>query len=696
MKPAGKRISMDYKDFVGEHKRLINTLSPVVKELGKQKRELKKRIKRGGASFPGVPEKNLVDMCIATYDIVKNQKPAGTIGDFMLVEKSPTVLMYKKKDDSCLVIAVRGTASMADWSTNTSLIVNGLSGTTRYKEAANFIRDNLDDYSVDHVYLTGHSLGGAICDDLLNDGYGEKAITFNPATQPKYLRNSGNTRVYNANEALYNMFGWMASNKEIRKPPLTVFRAIEDFFLNATSAGQLYKAWKMIPEHSLENLAPDPNAGGKRKRRRRGGNVDEVRAALKAKVREAGGFSQFRERVAANDNEIVGLLKKYTLLTGEDFMAQIPVAPVAPAVAAPVAPVAPPQPVAPDSGPGGAQASVSGRMMGPSEFTTETEAAYKYSNNDPDEDGNANGYAGGLKPNPNYYKSLQSSDTKRIQQENWDWAWSLVGLGDPLNNVPARDQVLPQPISGPLSFIGPSVRNKSDYGPAALLVTQLSSHLRVLDSERGLRPIRGGGPEPTTPKYDAPTRKLMKKTVTKLNEHNRPSDELKDLMNKFVRDFEEYVTEEQVDEFNFIVQGASTDDEALMAGRDFYLNLLIEWLTPEVTDMEGSGFLPKLPAGITPFELATVGMNPTPVIKKAVKEVLPGGITMMDRIVPGALAYKVGKTAYDYGKAAVGSGSPSASDVKFIKKYLKTHEGVKSVSKKMVADAYTKMKDYLP
>ena len=694
MKPAGKRISMDYKDFVSEHKRLINTLSPVVKELGKQKRELKKRMKRGGASFPGVPEKDLVEMCKSTYQIVKNEKPQETIGDFELIERSPTVLMYKKKDDSCLVIAVRGTASMADWATNSSLIVNGLSGTTRYKEAANFIKDNLDDYSVNHVYLTGHSLGGAICDDLLNDGYGEKAITFNPATQPKYLRNSGNTRVYNANEALYNIFGWMASNKEIRKPPLTVFTAIEDYFKNATAVGQLYKVWQMVPEHSLDNLGADPNAGGKKKRRRRGGNVDDVRAALKEKVREAGGFTLFRAKVAANDNVIVGLLKKYTQLTGEDFMAQIPVGPVAPAVAAPVAPAV----AAPVAGPGGAQASVSGRMMGPSEFTTETEAAYKYSNNDPDEDGNANGYAGGLKPNPYYSsKTYKNSDAGRTQKENWDWAWSLIGLGEPLNNIPARDQVLHQPISGPLSFIGPSVRNKTDYGPAALLVTQLSSHLRVLDSTRGLRPIRGGmPPAPTTPKYDAPTRKLMKKTVTKLNEHNRPSDELKDLMNKFVRDFEEYVTEEQVNEFNDIVQGASTDDEALMAGRDFYLNLLMEWLTPEITDFEGSGFLPNLPAGITPFQLATVGMNPTPVIKKVVNEVLPGGITMMDRIVPGALAYKVGKTAYDYGKTALGSGAPSASDVKFIKKYLKTHEGVKSVSKKMIETAYMKMKDYLP
>jgi len=97
-------------------------------------------------------------------------------------------------------------------------------------------------------------LGGAICDVLLADGIGERAITFNPATQPRYLRNKGNTRIYNEGDPLYNAFGWMASNKDVRKAPLGSLNAIEKLYPNSSLLGKLGTAMSALGHHSLTEL----------------------------------------------------------------------------------------------------------------------------------------------------------------------------------------------------------------------------------------------------------------------------------------------------------------------------------------------------------------------------------------------------------------------------------------------------------
>lgn len=62
------------------------------------------------------------------------------------------------------------------------------------------------------LLATGHSMGGAYADQLIEDGIVKEAITFNPAIQLKDLNNTGNTRYYNRNDFLYKIIGMHASN----------------------------------------------------------------------------------------------------------------------------------------------------------------------------------------------------------------------------------------------------------------------------------------------------------------------------------------------------------------------------------------------------------------------------------------------------------------------------------------------------
>lgn len=103
---------------------------------------------------------------------------------YTLLEQSPTIKIYKKNNDEKIVISARGTADWKDVKADLALPFNNLKNTKRYKEDEDFVKKSLKKYTDKKIYITGHSLGGAVAQQLAKDN---KEIiggeSFNPAFQ---------------------------------------------------------------------------------------------------------------------------------------------------------------------------------------------------------------------------------------------------------------------------------------------------------------------------------------------------------------------------------------------------------------------------------------------------------------------------------------------------------------------------------
>lgn len=196
-------------------------------------------------SGPGMPDtKTLYQMNKAAY-----ANSSTDVGDWQLVKNTPTLQFFKK--DNTIVIAVRGTADKVDVIADINIGLQNLANNNRYltdvREITNF--QTLYPTISYNYYLTGHSLGGAICDLLLKDGLAQQAVTFNPAVQKEFYNSTTNRRIYNDDDPLFRMMGKYTSNKEVRTR--TNQGELEKLLGNQSYAGQAYTALKA---HSIDNF----------------------------------------------------------------------------------------------------------------------------------------------------------------------------------------------------------------------------------------------------------------------------------------------------------------------------------------------------------------------------------------------------------------------------------------------------------
>jgi hypothetical protein len=133
------------------------------------------------------------------------------VKDYELVAKSPNGLIYDRPSSKIRVYAFRGTQNKEDVRSFPSLISNTFASSSRYKKDKAFVQK----HPAPAGYRTvagGHSLGGAIVDQLLADGLVQSGISFNPAVELSKLHNAGNKRIYNRHDFLYKLIGMYASN----------------------------------------------------------------------------------------------------------------------------------------------------------------------------------------------------------------------------------------------------------------------------------------------------------------------------------------------------------------------------------------------------------------------------------------------------------------------------------------------------
>ena len=157
------------------------------------------------------------------------------IDGFRLLKQNENMTAYGNGKD--IIIGVRGMRMLDpnDYLTDVELAQNNLADTPKYQSSKRFVNEVFLEYPESNVYLSGHSLGGAIATQLKRDFPQIKyVIEFNPAFQPKdiFASPSGILRIYQSRDWIYNLLqGKLIANRVVDSGVRTPFQAhsIESF-----------------------------------------------------------------------------------------------------------------------------------------------------------------------------------------------------------------------------------------------------------------------------------------------------------------------------------------------------------------------------------------------------------------------------------------------------------------------------------
>ena len=187
-------------------------------------------------------------MANASYDTA----PPRSINGWTLVVSTPTLKFYQL--DNTIIVAIRGTVpkDRNDIEADASIALNRLENTTRYRKdvetlIATFRRFPPSQYD---YYGVGHSLGGAILDSFLREGWLKSGLSYNPAVQPKDIpKTNTNQRVYQSGDPLYAVMGQFTKGAEVRAPKK---KGIVDTLIRKVPV--VGKVYGLFSDHQLDNF----------------------------------------------------------------------------------------------------------------------------------------------------------------------------------------------------------------------------------------------------------------------------------------------------------------------------------------------------------------------------------------------------------------------------------------------------------
>jgi hypothetical protein len=190
------------------------------------------KVKYGWTNRPiNMPSlQDLSEMAASTY----TNEEDSTIDGYYLWDKTPTISIFGvEKTIGLFVIALRGTSfrDINDITADLSIVKGIVEDASNYRAIRNGNRWREDTTVIAnfkkfvenylHIpnatyYAVGHSLSGAIIDELLEDGIVSSAVSFNPAIERQNFNlPNNNHRVYLECDILYNLLGKFITNGNI-------------------------------------------------------------------------------------------------------------------------------------------------------------------------------------------------------------------------------------------------------------------------------------------------------------------------------------------------------------------------------------------------------------------------------------------------------------------------------------------------
>lgn len=203
-----------------------------------------------------IEPRDLQKMCEQAYARFNGRKPVN-VGKWDLIRQTDEDLLYRYGDT--FVVAVRGTQGAPngpDWTANQTIPFNGLVTTQRCATDLATVTGWKREFPMGTWYATGHSLGGAICDELLRAGLVIEAYTFNPAVQTKDFNGKlKNRRVYARGDPLYQLFGRFTLGS-ILQPAASLSKEL------LTRVSPTYFAANALDQHNLSAFDTSTLNGG--------------------------------------------------------------------------------------------------------------------------------------------------------------------------------------------------------------------------------------------------------------------------------------------------------------------------------------------------------------------------------------------------------------------------------------------------
>jgi len=177
------------------------------------------------------PLEDLAKMVASTYTPIPEDSDNPKIQGYTQVLKTPTLAVFRvNRKRNVFIFALRGTAitDINDITADLGIvrsIVEDASTARNVRNSSRYAHDVEDIkefeglvkeyFRVDNpIYFgVGHSLSGAIIDELLEDGLISSAVSFNPAIERKDFNTPNNNhRVYLECDVLYNLIGKYITN----------------------------------------------------------------------------------------------------------------------------------------------------------------------------------------------------------------------------------------------------------------------------------------------------------------------------------------------------------------------------------------------------------------------------------------------------------------------------------------------------
>jgi hypothetical protein len=214
--------------------------------------------------FDMPPLEDLSKLVASTY---KDADPQ--IQGYTLLAKTPTVSFFQvNRKRNVIIIALRGTAftDINDISADLGIVktivedantARNVRNSRRYtndvatiKDFQNTASQYLPRPSANMVYYAvGHSLSGAMIDELLEDGLVKSAVSFNPAIERvNFAKDNNNHRVYLSCDVLYNLLGKFITNGNLE--------VVEKENPAGAEAGAIDASKGTIKCHNIETVIP--------------------------------------------------------------------------------------------------------------------------------------------------------------------------------------------------------------------------------------------------------------------------------------------------------------------------------------------------------------------------------------------------------------------------------------------------------